>query len=970
MTRYRKLDEAIYTFENQTCVKFQPKSDTLAQELGHNDYVFFYKGSGCWSYVGKIGGQQHLSLGPGCGSVNIAIHEMCHAIGMAHEQSRSDRDDYVTIMWENLIGKEGIFNKGSTYDVNEYDYESVMQYGLWAFSQNGKQVIHFKDKNLEFLANAGDGLTFYDAEDINANYECAKTCNNPPKCEHGGYINHVCKCTCPSGITGLRCETIITDNGCGGIVQVGLGGEQVITSPNYPENYNTGTLCRWLVQGPPGWYIRLTVEHLHLPDDGMALNRCYHWLEIRYNLLGQKGIKRCGDMVGHTYVTTADEMPNEMLIVFDSKFADDKAARKGFRLLVEPVGRGCRIDPCVYGVCKESTTDCNYKCICNRGFSGKHCDELIDDTDLECSFDYHTKCFMVNALADDFQWALNSGPTSTLGTGPDRAYRGTNYIYAEMSLPRKEGDKAVLVSNVKFPALNVYVEDAAVSNSTELIWTKSGNQGSRWIWANVSIDEYADLKIYIEAVRGADFDSDIAIDEILITNGKCSSQPSECLTTLKGTEYAGFINTTKGAYLKITAVTPTTNLHHGVIQGTQIKDGISVIFLTATMRSACIPSIGYDYRGKVSRTVDGFTCQRWDSQEPHSHSVTELDNDENYCRNIDKEKAPWCYTTNNNTKFDYCSIPKCLSPPENCARRIDGMDYFGTLNVTRSGRTCQRWDSQTPHTHSYQVLSDEENYCRNPGDESKPWCYTTDPDKRFELCDIPYCENSPCHSDPCKNGGTCSVDGTSYRCDCLKSYSGSNCETQLEIEPENCKRTGTGFDYKGKTNITQSGYTCQRWDSQTPHSHSKSSPDLIENYCRNPDGEPAPWCYTTDPSKRWEICNISDCDTPALECIMSVKGEDYYGTRNITVDGLQCQRWDSQSPHKHSYGYLSDQENYCRNPYGKESGPWCYTVTSTRWDYCIVQDNDRKTSSNLLHNRISTTKTNRKENCRRILYDA
>ncbi|KAJ8299451.1 hypothetical protein KUTeg_023511 [Tegillarca granosa] len=559
--------------------------------------------------------------------VDIAIHEMCHAIGMAHEQSRSDRDDYVTIMWENMGGKNGNFNKGNTYDVNEYDYESVMQYGLWvskiiakkilnqryintlchwervfarsyltfnfydvinAFSQNGKQVIHFKDKNLEFLAYAGDGLTFYDAEDINVNYECTKTCNNPPKCEHGGYVNHMCKCTCPTGITGQRCETIITDNGCGGIVEVGLGGEQVITSPNYPENYNTGTLCRWLVQGPPGWYIKLTVEHLHLPDDGMALNRCYHWLEIRYNLLGQKGIKRCGDMVGHTYVTTKDELSNEMLIIFDSKFANDKAARKGFRLLVEPVGRGCRIDPCVYGVCKESTIDCNYKCICNRGFSGKHCDELIDDTNLECSFDYHTKCFMVNSLADDFQWALNSGPTSTLGTGPDRAYRGTNYMYAEMSLPRKEGDKAVLVSNLKFPGmnfscnyelkrnrcfvkyhpinltscvinisqkylfnfyvlyellidkvisqtkwlrklhfnfrnllksfiirkerclsfyyymfgktvktLNVYVEDAAVTNSTTLIWTKSGNQGSRWIRANVSIDEYTDLKLFV-----------------------------------------------------------------------------------------------------------------------------------------------------------------------------------------------------------------------------------------------------------------------------------------------------------------------------------------------------------------------------------------------------------------------------------------------------------------------------------------
>ncbi|KAJ8299452.1 hypothetical protein KUTeg_023512 [Tegillarca granosa] len=277
------------------------------------------------------------------------------------------------------------------------------------------------------------------------------------------------------------------------------------------------------------------------------------------------------------------------------------------------------------------------------------------------------------------------------------------------------------------------------------------------------------------------------------------------------------------------------------------------------------------HKGKVSRTVDGFTCQRWDSQEPHSHSVTGLNNEENYCRNINREQAPWCYTTNNNTRFDYCSIPKC----QNLLIKV--------------------FDTKL--------------------------CYI----RKVLIFIITFIqEHSPCYLDPCKNGGTCTVDGTSYRCECLKIYSGANCETQLEIEPENCKRTRKGFDYRGKTNVTKSGYTCQRWDSQSPHAHRFSSSGLPENYCRNPDGEPALWCYTTDPNKRWEICNISDC------------GEFYYGATNTTEDGLQCQRWDSQSPHKHSYGYLSDQENYCRNPYGESSKPWCYTVTSKRWDYCIV----------------------------------
>ena len=47
------------------------------------------------------------------------------------------------------------------------------------------------------------------------------------------------------------------------------------------------------------------------------------------------------------------------------------------------------------------------------------------------------------------------------------------------------------------------------------------------------------------------------------------------------------------------------------------------------------------------------------------------------------------------------------------------------------------WSSQTPHIHDYS--ESEWNYCRNPDEEPKPWCYTTDPDKRWEFCDIPVC---------------------------------------------------------------------------------------------------------------------------------------------------------------------------------------------------------------------------------------
>lgn len=66
--------------------------------------------------------------------------------------------------------------------------------------------------------------------------------------------------------------------------------------------------------------------------------------------------------------------------------------------------------------------------------------------------------------------------------------------------------------------------------------------------------------------------------------------------------------------------------------------------------------------------------------------------------------------------------------------------YRGCQRKTRSGRTCQRWNSQTPHAHSNKPTDKPNegltsNYCRNPDHDMTIWCYTTDPKKRFEWCD-------------------------------------------------------------------------------------------------------------------------------------------------------------------------------------------------------------------------------------------
>jgi len=168
-----------------------------------------------------------------------------------------------------------------------------------------------------------------------------------------------------------------------------------------------------------------------------------------------------------------------------------------------------------------------------------------------------------------------------------------------------------------------------------------------------------------------------------------------------------------------------------------------------------------DYRGTISNTISGKTCQRWDSQEPHRHGRTrknypEKGLTENNCRNPDGEdEGAWCYTTDPDTRWEYCDVPVCeeeeyegaceMSDPETCGcDEVQQSDYRGTISKTKSGIECQRWDSKEPHGHSrvinnYPKSDLIENYCRNPDGEDGAWCYTTDPNKRWEYCDVPVC---------------------------------------------------------------------------------------------------------------------------------------------------------------------------------------------------------------------------------------
>lgn len=131
-----RVTSAMNHWRSKTKIRF-------VERTNQRDYVYFTDDGGCYSYIGKIGGRQIISVGSGCSTGNT-IHEIGHAVGLYHEQSHPRRDTYVTINFQNITsGREGNFNKQSASNVKTttFDIGSIMMYGSYFFSKNGQPTI-------------------------------------------------------------------------------------------------------------------------------------------------------------------------------------------------------------------------------------------------------------------------------------------------------------------------------------------------------------------------------------------------------------------------------------------------------------------------------------------------------------------------------------------------------------------------------------------------------------------------------------------------------------------------------------------------------------------------------------------------------------------------------------------------------------------------------------------------------------
>ncbi|MCB0349832.1 MAG: hypothetical protein KDD38_01535 [Bdellovibrionales bacterium] len=107
--------------------------------------------TGCWSMLGQadyvFGIKRRMNLGPHCDNYETVLHELGHAFGLTHEHQRSDRDQYVEVLRENIKDQfmgftyKLNFMQQSTELLTPYDFLSIMHYRQNAFTKNGQDTI-------------------------------------------------------------------------------------------------------------------------------------------------------------------------------------------------------------------------------------------------------------------------------------------------------------------------------------------------------------------------------------------------------------------------------------------------------------------------------------------------------------------------------------------------------------------------------------------------------------------------------------------------------------------------------------------------------------------------------------------------------------------------------------------------------------------------------------------------------------
>ena len=162
------VKQALAYFEQETPIRFVP----LTPET-QNGIVFVASSEHCASLLGMVGGIQPILLSKDCGKTQI-LHEIMHALGFVHEHSREERDQYLTVNWQNIEAPFlSQFNivpdtlvHNYTGSVFSFDHQSIMLYPEHAFSKDPAKLKTLTSKTRDPLRPVQNALSKIDKERV------------------------------------------------------------------------------------------------------------------------------------------------------------------------------------------------------------------------------------------------------------------------------------------------------------------------------------------------------------------------------------------------------------------------------------------------------------------------------------------------------------------------------------------------------------------------------------------------------------------------------------------------------------------------------------------------------------------------------------------------------------------------------------------------------------------------------------
>uniref|UniRef100_A0A0K0E2F9 Metalloendopeptidase n=1 Tax=Strongyloides stercoralis TaxID=6248 RepID=A0A0K0E2F9_STRER len=322
----RAVEEAIQRIENKTCITFKRDYWYIKGTKGFNILpTYYYCSSPFGPKLNDENYENNILVSPKCqNSVGMVEGLIGTMLGLLSEVNRPDRDNFIEINGRNIYySAKSYFYKYNKSDIKTYDtgydFLSALHFFPKNFSKNGELVIKPQKfyTNYKYSMGQTKGLSFNDYKILTSHYCSIKYRD---LCYNFGYKNpskknprHEGECVCPTGYTGVKCESNIeNERTCG---------KTILKSANCWKKLEAGRKgkCSYIIKAKRKKNIRLDIEEVVMPES----KSCYgdQRVEIKYRMdKGVGGVCICGSHKNLTFVSEA----SDILIIYHSSSYSNK----------------------------------------------------------------------------------------------------------------------------------------------------------------------------------------------------------------------------------------------------------------------------------------------------------------------------------------------------------------------------------------------------------------------------------------------------------------------------------------------------------------------------------------------------------------------------------------------------------------------------------------------------------------------